>query len=267
LLGKTIKDGFAWEAHQRVGRHYHKEERKMKKGKKYREVQAKIDREKLYSPLEAVRLLKEIAPAKFDETAEVHIKLGVDPRKADQQVRGTVSLPYGTGKTVRVAVFAQGEKAKEAETAGADYVGAGDLAEKIQGGWFDFDVAIATPDMMATVGKLGKLLGPRGLMPNPKAGTVTFDVGKTVKDVKAGKIEYRVDKFGIVHSVIGKISFPVDKLIGNYQALIEELVRAKPSAAKGKYIKSISVSTTMSPGVKVDTTKVRDLMEEEAAAS
>ncbi len=238
----------------------------MKQGKKYREALTKIDREKLYSPLEAVRLLKELANAKFDQTVEVHIRLGVDPRKADQQVRGTVSLPHGTGKTVRVAVFAQGEKVKEAEAAGADIVGAADLAEKVQGGFFDFDVAVATPDMMATVGKLGKLLGPRGLMPNPKAGTVTFDVGKTVKDVKAGKIEYRVDKFGIVHSVIGKMSFPVENLIGNYQALIEEIIRAKPSAAKGKYIKSISLSATMSPGIKVDTTKTRDLMEEEAAS-
>lgn len=234
----------------------------MKKSKKYREALSKIDREKLYSPLEAVNLLKEIANAKFDETVEVHVRLGVDPRKADQQVRGTVSLPHGTGKTVRVAVFAQGEKAREAEAAGADVVGAADLAEKVEKGWFEFDVAIATPDMMSVVGKLGKLLGPRGLMPNPKAGTVTFDVGKTVKDVKAGKIEYRVDKFGIVHSVIGKLSFPIEKLIGNYQALIEELIRAKPSAAKGKYIKSINLSTTMSPGVRVDTTKVRDLMEE-----
>lgn len=238
----------------------------MKQGKKYREALAKIDREKLYSPLEAVKLLKELANAKFDQTMEIHIRLGVDPRKADQQVRGTVSLPHGTGKTVRVAVFAQGDKAKEAETAGADIVGAADLAEKVQAGFFDFDVAIATPDMMATVGKLGKLLGPRGLMPNPKAGTVTFDVGKTVKDVKAGKIEYRVDKFGIVHSVIGKASFPVENLIDNYQTLIEEIIRAKPAAAKGKYIKSISLSTTMSPGVKVDTTKTRDLMEEEAAS-
>lgn len=235
----------------------------VKRGKNYRETLSKIDKERLYSPLEAVKLLKEITSAKFDETIEVHMRLGVDPRKADQQVRGTVALPHGTGKTVRVAVFAQGEKAREAEEAGADVVGAADLAEKVEKGWFEFDVAIATPDMMATVGKLGRLLGPRGLMPNPKAGTVTFDVGKAVKDVKAGKIEYRVDKFGIVHSVIGKASFPVDKLIGNYQALIEEIIRAKPAAAKGKYIKSISISTTMSPGVKVDTTKTRDLMEEE----
>ncbi|MBE0447949.1 MAG: 50S ribosomal protein L1 [Actinobacteria bacterium] len=238
----------------------------MKRGKNYRETLTKIDRERPYTPLEAINLLKEIAGAKFDETVEVHTRLGVDPRKADQQVRGTVILPHGTGRTVRVAVFAQGEKAREAEAAGADIVGAADLAGKVEKGWFDFDVAIATPDMMATVGKLGKLLGPRGLMPNPKAGTVTFDVGKAVRDVKAGKVEYRVDKFGIVHSVIGKISFSVEKLIENYQALIEEIIRAKPAAAKGKYIKSISVSTTMSPGVKVDPTKIRDLMEEEAAA-
>jgi large subunit ribosomal protein L1 len=230
----------------------------MKKSKKYRAGLEKIDRDRIYSPLEAVKLLKDITAAKFDETVEVHMRLGVDPS-------GTVSLPHGTGKTVRVAVFAQGEKGREAEEAGADVVGAADLAEKVGKGWFEFDVAIATPDMMGTVGKLGKLLGPRGLMPNPKAGTVTFDIAKTVKDVKAGKIEYRVDKFGIVHSIIGKASFPVENLIDNYQALIEEIVRAKPSAAKGKYLKSISFATTMSPGVHVDTTKTRDLMDEESA--
>jgi large subunit ribosomal protein L1 len=237
----------------------------MKKSKKYRAGLEKIDKEKLYSPLEAIKLLKDIATAKFDETVEVHLKLGVDPRKADQQVRGTVSLPHGTGKTVRVAVFAQGEKAREAEEAGADVVGAADLAEKVEKGWFEFDVAIVTPDMMGIVGKLGKLLGPRGLMPNPKAGTVTFDIAKTVKDVKAGKIEYRVDKFGIIHSIIGKVSFPVENLVDNYQVLIEEIVRAKPAAAKGKYVKTIGFATTMSPGVHVDTMKIRDLMEEESA--
>jgi large subunit ribosomal protein L1 len=237
----------------------------MKKSKKYRAGAEKIDREKLYSPLEAVKLLKDISTAKFDETVEVHMRLGVDPRKADQQVRGTVSLPHGTGKTVRVAVFAQGEKAREAEEAGADVVGAADLAEKVEKGWFEFDVAIATPDMMGTVGKIGKILGPRGLMPNPKAGTVTFDVGKTVRDVKAGKIEYRVDKFGIVHSIIGKASFSEQNLVENYQSLMEEILRAKPSAAKGKYLKSISFAMTMSPGVHIDTTKTRDLMEEEQA--
>ncbi|MDI6817204.1 MAG: 50S ribosomal protein L1 [Actinomycetota bacterium] len=239
----------------------------MKRSKKYRDAVAKIEQDRIYSPLEAVRLLKEIVDTKFDQTVETHIRLGVDPRKADQQVRGTVGLPHGTGRTVRVAVFAQGEKAREAEAAGADVVGAQDLAEKVEKGWFEFDVAIATPDMMSAVGKLGKLLGPRGLMPNPKAGTVTFDVGKAVKDVKAGKVEYRVDKFGIVHSVIGKVSFQVEQLIENYQALLEEIVRAKPAAAKGKYIKSISFAGTMTPGIKVDTMKTRDLLEEEVTTA
>ncbi|MDP2211832.1 MAG: 50S ribosomal protein L1 [Candidatus Aquicultor sp.] len=239
----------------------------MKRSKKYNEAVAKIEQDRIYSPLEAVRLLKEIVDTKFDQTVETHIRLGVDPRKADQQVRGTVGLPHGTGRTVRVAVFAQGEKAREAEAAGADVVGAQDLAEKVEKGWFEFDVAIATPDMMSAVGKLGKLLGPRGLMPNPKAGTVTFDVAKAVKDVKAGKVEYRVDKFGIVHSVIGKASFQVEQLVENYQALLEEIVRAKPAAAKGKYIKSISFAGTMTPGIKVDTMKTRDLMEEEVTTA
>ncbi|MBS3910120.1 MAG: 50S ribosomal protein L1 [Actinobacteria bacterium] len=239
----------------------------MKRSKKYNAAVAKIEQDRIYSPLEAVRLLRELVDTKFDQTVETHIRLGVDPRKADQQVRGTVGLPHGTGRTVRVAVFAQGEKAREAEAAGADVVGAQDLAEKVEKGWFEFDVAIATPDMMSAVGKLGKLLGPRGLMPNPKAGTVTFDVAKAVKDVKAGKVEYRVDKFGIVHSVIGKASFGVEQLIENYQALLEEIVRAKPAAAKGKYIKSITFAGTMTPGIKVDTMKTRDLMEEEVTTA
>ncbi|HCG99994.1 MAG: 50S ribosomal protein L1 [Candidatus Aquicultor primus] len=239
----------------------------MKRSKKYNAAVAKIEQDRIYSPLEAVRLLRELVDTKFDQTVETHIRLGVDPRKADQQVRGTVGLPHGTGRTVRVAVFAQGEKAREAEAAGADVVGAQDLAEKVEKGWFEFDVAIATPDMMSAVGKLGKLLGPRGLMPNPKAGTVTFDVAKAVKDVKAGKVEYRVDKFGIVHSVIGKASFQVEQLIENYQALLEEIVRAKPAAAKGKYIKSISFAGTMTPGIKVDTMKTRDLMEEDVTTA
>ncbi|MCL5292324.1 MAG: 50S ribosomal protein L1 [Actinobacteria bacterium] len=238
-----------------------------KKGKKYREAVEKIDREKLYPPLEAVRLLKDVANAKFDETVEAHIRLGVDPRKADQQVRGTVLLPHGTGRTVKVAVFAQGDKAREAEEAGADIVGANDLAEKVEKGFFDFDVAIATPDMMSTVGKLGKLLGPRGLMPNPKAGTVTFDIGKAVKDVKAGKIEYRVDKFGIIHAPVGKVSFEVEKLVENYGALLDEIIRAKPAAAKGRYLKTITVTSTMGPGIKIDTTRTRDLLEEAVPAS
>lgn len=238
-----------------------------KKGKKYREALAKVERERLYSPLEALSLIKEVANAKFDETVEVHIRLGVDPRKADQQVRGTVLLPHGTGRTVRVAVFAQGEKAREAEEAGADIVGANDLAERVEKGFFDFDVAIATPDMMSTVGKLGKLLGPRGLMPNPKAGTVTFDVGKAVRDVKAGKIEYRVDKFGIIHVPIGKASFEVERLVENYAAVLDEIIRARPAAAKGRYLKTITVTSTMGPGIKVDTTRTRDLLEEAVPAS
>ncbi|WP_258358920.1 50S ribosomal protein L1 [Moorella sulfitireducens (nom. illeg.)] len=223
-----------------------------KHGKRYREIGKLVERHQLYEPDEAIALVKKTASAKFDETVEVAVKLGVDPRHADQQVRGTVVLPNGTGKTRRVLVFAKGEKAREAEEAGADFVGAEDLVEKIQGGWLDFDVAIATPDMMGTVGKLGRILGPRGLMPNPKAGTVTMDVTRAVKEVKAGKIEFRVDKTAIVHAPIGKASFAEDKLKENFQALIEALVRAKPAAARGQYLKSISLSTTMGPGIKVN---------------
>lgn len=234
----------------------------MKRGKKYQEALKKIDRSKLYSPLQAVKLVKESASANFDETVEVHIRLGIDPRQAEQQVRGVVVLPHGTGRTVRVAVFAQGEKAKEAEAAGADVVGGNDLAEKIQKGWLDFESAIATPDMMGIVGKLGKILGPRGLMPNPKAGTITFDVGKAVKDIKAGKIEYRVDKFGVIHVPVGKASFPERALVENYSVLLEEIIRAKPAAAKGRYIRSITIVSTMGPGVKIDPTKTRDSLGE-----
>ncbi|CEP69608.1 Ribosomal protein L1, bacterial-type [Moorella glycerini] len=223
-----------------------------KHGKRYREVSKLVDRQQLYEPGEAIALARKTASAKFDETIEVAVKLGVDPRHADQQVRGTVVLPNGTGKTRRVLVFAKGEKAREAEEAGADFVGAEDLVEKIQGGWLDFDVAIATPDMMGMVGKLGRILGPRGLMPNPKAGTVTMDLARAIKEVKAGKIEFRVDKTAIVHAPIGKASFAEDKLKENFQALIEALVRAKPAAAKGQYLKSISISSTMGPGVKVN---------------
>ncbi|WP_406677332.1 50S ribosomal protein L1 [Moorella sp. ACPs] len=223
-----------------------------KHGKRYREVSKLVDRQQLYEPGEAIALVKKTASAKFDETIEVAVRLGVDPRHADQQVRGTVVLPNGTGKTRRVLVFAKGEKAREAEEAGADFVGAEDLVEKIQGGWLDFDVAIATPDMMGTVGKLGRILGPRGLMPNPKAGTVTMDLARAIKEVKAGKIEFRVDKTAIVHAPIGKASFAEDKLKENFQALIEALVRAKPAAAKGQYLKSISISSTMGPGIKVN---------------
>jgi len=227
-----------------------------KHGKKYRDARKQIDRGNQYDLIEAMELLKKIAPAKFDETVEVAVKLGVDPRHADQQVRGALVLPHGTGKTRSVLVFARDEKAREAEEAGADYVGAEDLVEKIQGGWLDFEVAIATPDMMSKVGKLGRILGPRGLMPNPKTGTVTFDVGNAVKEVKAGKIEYRVDKAGIIHAPIGKVSFDVEKLAENLRTLIDALVRARPAAAKGQYIRGITVSSTMGPGIKINPQKV-----------
>ncbi len=234
-------------------------------GKKRKSALEKVDRERIYAPKEAITLAKELASAKFDETVEVHVRLGVDPRQAEQQVRGTVILPHGTGKTMRVIVFAQGDKAAEAKEAGADEVGADDLVEKVQGGWMDFDTAVATPDLMGKVGKLGRVLGPRGLMPNPKTGTVTFDVGKAVSDSKGGKVEYRVDKFAIMHLIIGKASFEVRQLIENYETLIDEIMRAKPAASKGRYIKSISVSTTMGPGILLDTTKTKDLLEEAAA--
>ncbi|HRY12925.1 MAG TPA: 50S ribosomal protein L1 [Syntrophomonadaceae bacterium] len=224
----------------------------MKRGKAYKEAMAKIDRNRLYEPSEAIKLVKEIATAKFDETVEAHVKLGVDPRHADQQVRGTVSLPHGTGKTLKVLVFAKGEKVKEAEQAGADYVGAEDLAEKIQAGWFDFDVAVATPDMMSVVGRLGKILGPRGLMPNPKAGTVTFDIERTIKELKAGRIEFRVDKTSIVHVPIGRISFDEAKLQDNLNAFAEALIKAKPAAAKGQYMRSVNICSTMGPGIKIN---------------
>ncbi|HHV61956.1 MAG TPA: 50S ribosomal protein L1 [Firmicutes bacterium] len=223
-----------------------------KKGKRYLEALKLVDRQRLYEPREAVELVKKTATGKFDETVELAVRLGIDPRRSDQQVRGAVVLPYGTGKVARVAVFAKGEKAKEAEEAGADYVGAEDLAEKIQGGWMDFDVAVATPDMMGIVGKLGRILGPRGLMPNPKTGTVTFEIAKAIRDIKAGKVEYRVDKAGIVHAPIGKASFDSEKLAANLSALMDAIVKARPAAAKGQYIKSVVLASTMGPGIKLN---------------
>jgi large subunit ribosomal protein L1 len=226
-----------------------------KRGKKYQSALEKIDRATSYEPVEALRLVQETAPAKFDETVEISVKLGIDVRHADQQVRGAVVLPNGTGKSRKVLVFAKGDKAQEAADAGADYVGAEDMVEKIQGGWMDFEVTVATPDMMSMVGRLGKLLGPRGLMPNPKTGTVTFDIGRAVKEIKAGKIEYRADKTGIIHAPIGKVSFERESLLENFAALMDAVIRAKPSAAKGQYLKSVTVSSTMGPGVRVSSQK------------
>ncbi len=237
-----------------------------KRGKRYREALSLYDRQKLYHPREAVEIIKKMPGSRFDETVEVAFRLGVDPRKADQMVRGAVNLPHGTGKEVRVLVIAQGDKAREAEAAGADIVGGPELLERIKEGWFEFDAMVATPDMMSQVGKLGKILGPRGLMPNPKAGTVTFEVGKAVRDIKAGKVEYRVDRQGNLHLVLGKKSFDERKLLENYAAVLEEVIRAKPAAAKGRYLKSITFSTSMGPGVKVDPTVVRDILGEEKAA-
>jgi large subunit ribosomal protein L1 len=237
-------------------------------GKRYRQARAAIDRENAYTPFEAVKLLKDAPDAKFDETVEVHFHLGLNVRHADQQLRGTLMLPHGTGSDVRVAVFAEGEKAKEAEDAGADIVGSADLATRVEGGFDEFDVAIATPDMMGTVGKLGRILGPRGLMPNPKAGTVTFDIGKAVRDSKAGKLEYRTDRGANVHLTIGKKSFDARALLENYATVLDEIVRAKPSAAKGRYIRTITLTTSMGPGIHVDPQKTRGVveeMEEEAA--
>ncbi len=232
----------------------------LKGGKRYRALLEKVDTKKVYSVDEAFRLIPEIASARFDETVEVAVRLGVDPRKADQMVRGTVVLPHGTGKSVKVLVFARGEKAKEAEEAGADYVGAEDLVEKISSGWLEFDRAVATPDMMPLVGRLGRVLGPRGLMPNPKTGTVTQDVAKAIKEIKAGKIEYKVDKGGNVHAPIGKVSFGPEKLKENFLALMRSVIRAKPPSSKGTYLKAITVSTTMGPGIKIDPLEVRNLV-------
>jgi large subunit ribosomal protein L1 len=236
-------------------------------GKRYTEGKSKIDREHAYTPLEAVRLVKEVPAAKFDEAVEAHFNLGLNVRHADQQLRGTLMLPHGSGKDVRVAVFAEGEKAREAEEAGADVVGSGDLATQIEGGFDDFDIAVATPDMMGTVGKLGRILGPRGKMPNPKTGTVTFDVGKAVREAKAGKLEYRTDRGANVHLVIGRKSFDERTLLENYAAVVDEIVRAKPAAAKGRYIRSITLTSSMGPGVRVDPSRTREIaaeLEEEA---
>ncbi len=231
----------------------------MKRGKKYLESLKLVDRTRLYEPTEAMDLVQKTAPAKFDETVEAHIKLGVDSRHADQQVRGAVVLPHGTGKTVRVLVFAKGEKATEAEQNGADYVGAEDLVTRIQkDNWFEFDVVVATPDMMGVVGRLGRVLGPKGLMPNPKAGTVTMDIAKAIAEIKAGKIEYRLDKTNIIHCPIGKVSFGTEKLRDNFHTLLDAVIKAKPSAAKGQYLKSVTVTSTMGPGIKVNQQKVLD---------
>jgi large subunit ribosomal protein L1 len=234
----------------------------MRHGKNYRNARAQIDREKLYTPAEAVRMLKEFPAAKFDETVEAHFNLGLNVRHAEQQLRGTLMLPHGTGRESRVAVFADGEKAREAQDAGADVVGTADLAKQIEEGFDDFDVAVATPDQMGIVGKLGRILGPRGKMPNPKTGTVTMDVAKAVQEAKAGKLEYRTDRGANVHVAIGKKSFGERQLVENYAALVEEIVRAKPAAAKGRYIKGITLTSTMGPGLKVDPAKTRGIVEE-----
>jgi large subunit ribosomal protein L1 len=230
----------------------------MKRGKRYHEAMKLVDRDRFYTPGEAIQLVKQLPAGKFDETVEVAMRLGVDPRKADQMVRGTVSLPHGTGRSVRVAAFADGDKAREAREAGADVVGGEDLVNEVMKGNIDFDAAVATPDVMSIVGRAGRVLGPRGLMPNPKAGTVTFDIGKAVQDIKAGKLEYRVDRQGNLHLVIGKRSFDEQRLLENYLAVIDEIVRAKPAAAKGKYLRTVTLSTTMGPGIRIDTNKIRD---------
>nr|MBA2600900.1 50S ribosomal protein L1 [Actinomycetota bacterium] len=228
-------------------------------GKRFTESLKSVDRDRLYPAGEAIKILKGLPASKFDETVELTMRLGVDPRKADQMVRGAVSLPKGTGKTVRVAAFAKGEKAKQARDAGADVVGDDDLAERISGGWLDFDAAVATPDMMPVVGKLGRVLGPRGLMPNPKSGTVTDDVAKAVSDLKGGLVEYRTDRHGNLHLVIGKKSFEEQDLVENYATVVDEVMRAKPAASKGRYLKSVTLATTMGPGIRIDPTKVKDI--------
>jgi large subunit ribosomal protein L1 len=237
----------------------------MQRSKNYRTAAETIDKNVLYSPLTAIRLAKAGAKTKFDQTVEVAMRLGVDPRKADQMVRGTVNLPHGTGKTARVLVFANADKAEAARAAGADFVGGDDMIEKVQGGWLDFDAAVATPDMMGKLARLGKVLGPRGLMPNPKTGTVTMDVAKAVSDIKGGKIEFRVDRHANLHFVIGKASFDDIKLVENYAAALEEILRLKPASSKGRYIKKVTISTTMGPGIPVDPNRTRDLTTEDDA--
>lgn len=232
-----------------------------KRAKNYRAAAAKVDKDKLYTPAEAIKLVKEASYVNFDETVEVHIKLGIDVRQADQQLRGSISLPNGTGKDVRVAVFAEGDKAREAEAAGADIVGSDELVQDIQGGMLDFDATVATPDMMSKVGRLGKILGPRSLMPNPKLGTVTNDVAKVVAELKAGRVEYRADRYGIVHVPVGKISFDPKAIMENYSALYSEILRVKPAAAKGRYVKSITITSTMGPGIHVDPSATADVNE------
>ena len=235
----------------------------MKRSKAYRQAAEKIEADKIYSPVGAIKIIKDSVSTKFDPTIDVSMRLGVDPRKADQMVRGTVNLPHGTGKTARVLVFAGGEKAEEARAAGADYVGSDDMLEKVKGGWTDFDAVVATPDLMGKVGTLGKVLGPRGLMPNPKTGTVTMDVAKAVDDIKGGKIEFRVDKHSNLQFPIGKASFSETQLVENYAAALDEVLRLKPSAAKGRYIKKATFSSTMGPGVQVDTNRVKNLTAED----
>jgi large subunit ribosomal protein L1 len=237
----------------------------MQRSKGYRSAVAQIDRSRLYAPAEAIKLAQQTSPVKFDATVEVAMRLGVDPRKADQMVRGVVNLPHGTGKTARVIVFAAGDKAAEAEAAGADAVGSDDLVARIQGGWLDFDAAIATPDQMAKIGRIARILGPRGLMPNPKTGTVTMDVTKAVSDIKGGKITFRVDKHSNLHLIIGKVSFSTEQLIDNYAAVLDEVLRAKPSAAKGRYLRKVFVTTTMGPGIPIDPNITRNLHEATSA--
>jgi large subunit ribosomal protein L1 len=229
------------------------------RGRRYREALGAFDRNRLYPPREAIALVKSFPPSRFDETVELDLRLGVDPRKADQMVRGAVSLPKGTGKTVRVAVFAKGDQARAAEESGADVVGAEDLVERVQGGWLGFDAAVAAPATMPLVGRLGRILGPRGLMPNPKSGTVTEDVGRAVRDLKGGLVEYRTDRHGNLHLVIGKRSFTEDDLVVNYATVIDEVLRAKPAAAKGRYLRGITLSTTMGPGIRIDPNKAKDV--------